>query len=96
MANISLFHEAFNYEGEIEELAKYLRMALLANDIDIYFSLVSLIKESFREVEKKVVDENVFRNFIKQCERSELLLASLCEEYLKAKVRYRWLKVLNK
>lgn len=64
--------------------------------VAIAFFLVGLIKEGFGKVEKKVVDKNVFLNFIKLCEGSELLLATLCKEYLKAKIRYRRLKVLNK
>ncbi len=40
--------------------------------------------------------EHFFLNFMTQCERSDLLLAALYEEYLKAKIRYKWLSVLNK
>jgi hypothetical protein len=96
MTYVSRFHEVFDFEADREEIAINLQMALYANDVSTFFSRVGLIKARFREVERKTVDEVFFLNFIRQCQRSDLLLATLCEEYLKAKVRYRWLRVLNK
>jgi hypothetical protein len=70
-------------------------MALCAKDVIVFFILVNLIKEGFRKIERKAVDEVFFLNFIRQCECSDLLLATLYEEYSKARVRYKWLKILN-
>jgi hypothetical protein len=91
MPYVSRFREALDFEADIDELAKSFRIALYAEDVSTFFTNVGLIKERFREVERKIADEVSFLNFIRQCERSDLLLATLWGEYLKAKVRYKWL-----
>ncbi len=78
------------------EIAKKLRLAPCAMDVSTFFLTVDAIKQMFKAVERRVVDEHFFLNFMMQCERSDLLLAALYEEYLKAKIRYKWLTVLNK
>lgn len=95
MPRVSRFQEDCNFKTDIDELAEHVRMAKWAKDVKAFFILVSLIKEGFWQIEGRVIDEAFFLNFIRQCERSDLLFVTLCEEYSRAKIRYRWLKILN-
>ena len=84
----SRFHEAFDLEADIDQIDRNVQIPLYKNDATLSFSRIGLTKETFMEVERKVGIEVFFLKFITQCQRSDILLATLCERYLKAKIRY--------